>query len=85
MGITNWRTYNERGKVVEQARRLARSGQHADHTTILPLLEHLEGFEAARVRFEERAVLLQLDRLCVMARAPGARPEVRPDRRRSLP
>jgi len=71
MPRTSWRTYNARQKVVEQARRLARSGKYADHTAILPLLENLEGFEAAQVRFEERAMRLQLDRLCASARDPS--------------
>jgi hypothetical protein len=66
---SSWKTYNERHKVVQQAQRLARSGQHADHTTIIPLLQDLEGFEAARVRLEERALRSQLDRLCAIARA----------------
>ncbi len=67
----NWKTYNDRGKVVMQAQRLARSGQHADHTTIIPLLQHLDGFEAARARLEESAVRVQLDRLCAAARNPS--------------
>ena len=66
----NWKTYNERHKVVQQAQRLARSGQHADHTTILPLLQPMAGFEVARVRLEDRAMRLQLDRLCAAARNP---------------
>ena len=68
MMSVDWRHYNNRGKVVIQAQRLARSGQHADHTTIVPLLEHLDGFEAARARLEDRALRFQLDRLCAMAR-----------------
>jgi hypothetical protein len=69
---SKWRTYNERHKVVQQAQRLARSGQYADHTTILPLLEKMEGFEAARARLEESAIRVQLDRLCAAARNPSA-------------
>lgn len=71
MKSTSWKTYNERHKVVQQAQRLARSGQHADHTTILPLLQHMEGFEAARARLEDRAMRLQLDQLCAAARNPS--------------
>jgi hypothetical protein len=71
MSVT-WRTYNERHKVVQQAQRLARSGQHVDHTTIIPLLRDLEGFEAARARLEEPAIQVQLDRLCAAARNPSA-------------
>ncbi len=68
----NWKTYNERHKVVQQAQRLARSGQYADHTAIIPLLQHMEGFEAARTRLEEPAMRVQLDRLCAAARNPSA-------------
>ena len=68
---SNWRTYNERHKVVQQAQRLARSGQYADHSAIFPLLEKMEGFEAARTRLEEPAMRVQLDRLCAAARNPG--------------
>ena len=71
---SSWKTYNERQKVVQQAQRIARSGQHADHTTVLPLLESLEGFAAARARLEDRAVRLQLDRLCALAQARRERP-----------
>ncbi len=70
MAVT-WKTYNDRGKVVMQAQRLARSGQYADHKAILPLLERMEGFEAARTRLEEPAIRVQLDRLCAAARNPG--------------
>ena len=71
MPIT-WRTYNERHKVVAEAQRLARSGQYPDHTTIIPLLQRMEGFEAARARLEEPAIQVQLDRLCAAARNPSA-------------
>ena len=65
---SNWKTYHKRGQVVELARRLARSGRHADHTTIIQELAHVDGFEAARVRLADRAVQAQLDKLCLMAR-----------------
>ena len=68
MGTVSWKTYHKRRQVVYRAQQLARSGQHADHTTIIPLLEGLEGFEAARERLEERALRGQLDQLCAMAR-----------------
>ncbi len=58
-----------RAKLVELARQLARTGRHADHTTIVRELETSEGFEEARVRFEDRAFRAQLDKLCAMARA----------------
>ncbi len=65
---SNWNVYHTRGIVLRQAQRLARSGQHDDHTSIVRELEGMDGFEAARVRFEEPATQVQLDRLCTMAR-----------------
>ena len=69
----NWRTYSERQKVVAEAQRFARSGQYPDHASIIPLLQDMKGFEAARVRLEERVVRSQLDRLCAMAQAKHER------------
>ena len=66
---TSWKTYNQRHKVVARAQQLARSGRHADHTTIIRELAHMDGFEAARARLEEGAIRIQLDRLCAMSRA----------------
>ncbi len=60
--------YRQRGRVVRRARDLARSGQYPDLAAIIPLLEPLEGFTAARARFEDRALRAQLDRLCTIAR-----------------
>ena len=68
-----WRTRAQRTKVLELARDLARSGCHPDHTSILAQLEPMEGFADARVRLEESAIRLQLDRLCALARAPRSR------------
>ena len=65
----NWKTYNERHKVVAEAQRLARSGQYPDHASIIPRLQDMNGFEAARARLEDRPIRAQLDRLCAMARA----------------
>ena len=62
------RLYAQRSKLLEQARKLARSGGYADHTTILPCLESQEGFAEARSRLEDRAFKGQLDRLCALAR-----------------
>ena len=58
--------YNQRRKVLNHARDLARSGEHADYQTILPQLAALEDFEAVRWVFEDRAICAQLDKL-----APG--------------
>ena len=64
--------YRLRGKVLNHARALARSGEHADHQTILLHLVALEDFEAVRSVFADRAICLQLDRLCAMARKAAA-------------
>ena len=68
------RLCRQRGRLLKQAQRLARSGQHADHATIILQLERMEDFEAAHARLEERAFRAQLDRLCVMARVGRERP-----------
>ena len=60
--------YRQRGRVVKRARDLARSGQYPDLAAIIPVLEPMEGFAAARPRFEDRALRAQLDRLCALAR-----------------
>ena len=65
------RQYRERARVLDRARDLARSGAHADHTTIVQHLERLEEFAAVRDRFEWSAFWSQLDRLCAMARDPS--------------
>ncbi len=71
MKVSSDRVYRRRRQILDQARELARSGQHADHTTIIPLLETMEGFEAARARLEEPVIRVQLDRLCATARNPS--------------
>ena len=68
------RIYRERAKVVARARDLARSGHYSDLAAILPELEPLEGFAAARERFDDRALRAQLDRLCAMSRDAAAYP-----------
>jgi hypothetical protein len=73
----NWRVYSERHKVVAEAQRLARSGEHADHTTIIPLVTSMKGYEAARARLEEPVVLTQLNQLCVLASARARLPRRR--------
>ena len=59
--------YRQRGKLLAHARKLARTGVHKDHRSILPHLEALDGFADTRVRPEERAFQAQLDRLCALA------------------
>ncbi len=65
----NQRLYRQRARLLKQAQQLARSGQHADHASIIPQLAHMEDFDAVRVRLEQRPFRAQLDRLCAMARA----------------
>jgi hypothetical protein len=65
------RLYAQRSKLLEQARKLARTGGHADHTTILPCLEPLEGFAETRDKLEDRSFKTQLDRLCALAQGRG--------------
>ena len=60
--------YNQRRKVLNHARDLARSGEHADHQTIIPQLVVLVDFEAVRSVFEDRVLCAQLDLLCARAR-----------------
>ena len=63
--------YRQRGKLLEHARKLARTGVHKDHQSILPHLEALEGFADTRIRLEDRAFRGQLDRLCALAQGRG--------------
>ena len=64
--------YRQRRKVLNHARGLARSGEHADHQTIIPHVAALDGFEAVRWVFEDRAICAQLDLLCTRARRAAA-------------
>jgi hypothetical protein len=64
--------YRLRGKVLNHARDLARSGEHADHQTIIPHLAASEDFEAVRSVFADRALCAQLDLLCARARKAAA-------------
>ena len=57
----------QRGKVLNRARALARSGQYPDYRSIIVHLEPMEGFENARNRLRE--LHGQLDRLCVLAQS----------------
>jgi hypothetical protein len=64
--------YRTRGKVLNHARALARSGEHANHQTIILHLAALEDFEAVRRVFADRAICAQLDLLCARARKAAA-------------
>jgi len=63
--------YNARGKMLNRARALARSGLYSDHKSIFTELEPMEEFSGARERLQE--IRSQLDRLCAMARAKRPR------------
>jgi phosphoenolpyruvate-protein kinase (PTS system EI component) len=65
------RLYAQRSKLLNQARELARTGAHADHRSILPCLESVEGFAEARDKLEDRSFKVQLDRLCALAQGRG--------------
>ena len=60
--------YNQRRKVLNHARDLARSGEHADHQSIILRVAALEDFEAVRSVFQDRPICAQLDLLCARAR-----------------
>ena len=69
--------YNQRRKVLNHARDLARSGEHADHQALLSHLAVSEDFEAVRSVFEDRDLCAQLDKLCARARnREGPLPEL---------
>ena len=69
--------YRQRGQVLNHARDLARSGEHADHQTIIPLMIAREDFAVVRRWFEDRAICAQLDKLCTRARnREGPLPEL---------
>ncbi len=63
--------YRRRSRLLEHARKLARTGTHKDHRSIFLHLEALEGFADTRIRLEERAFQAQLDRLCALALGRG--------------
>ena len=61
------KTHARRSKLVEHARNLARSGDHADHASILRELERIEDIDVAREALASPLIRLQLDRLCALA------------------
>jgi len=65
--ITSQRRYALQVKLMNLARALARSGEHADHKSIIAHLAALEDFAAVLGRLEDRALRAQLDKLCAIA------------------
>jgi hypothetical protein len=57
-----------RGKVLKQARVLARSGAYSDSASIAAAVCGVEGFKDARRWFEDARFLAQLSSLCAMSR-----------------
>jgi hypothetical protein len=60
--------HRQRGKMLNYARVLARSGEYSDHKSIIPLLTALEDGTTVRRWLEDRTFRTQLDKLCAMAR-----------------
>ena len=67
-----WVLYRQRGKVLNYARDLARSGEHRDHKSIILRLAAKADAALVQTWFEDRAFCAQLDRLCAVAR--GGKP-----------
>jgi hypothetical protein len=65
--VTSQRRYALQTKLMNHARALARSGEHADHKSIIAHLAALDDFAAVRGRLEDRALRAQRDKLCVIA------------------
>ena len=63
-----------RGRVLKQARALAKSGQHRDHVSITLALSEAGAIDEARIWFEDRRFLAQLNALCAMAAERAASP-----------
>jgi hypothetical protein len=63
----------QRGKVLQLARRLARSGQHENHRSIIAELAMITDFTDAHGYLVDRVISAQLDRLCAMAQASEAK------------
>ena len=60
--------HRQRGRMLNYARVLARSGEHSDHKSIMLLLTALEDGATVRRWLEDRAFRTQLDKLCDLAR-----------------
>ncbi len=60
-----------RGKLLNRARDLARSGRYADHKSIFAELEAIDDFADAWGRVEE--FRSQLDRICALAQQKHSR------------
>jgi len=65
---------DQRVRVLNRARALARSGQHPDHKSILAELEPMEGFAETLDRLQ--LIRSQLDRLCTLAQSGRPRIDI---------
>ena len=70
-----------RAALLEQARNLARSGEHAGVESIMTAMQGVEAFDDVRHWFEDWAFRHQLNRLCAIARASNASFRLRGRRR----
>ena len=64
MPKAHWKIQNQRTKVLNLARDLARSGQHQTHHSILAELEIVEGFAEAYGRLTESNLIPARQALC---------------------
>ncbi len=63
-----------RKALLEHARNMARSGNHANAESIVTALQSADGFKCVRPWFDDRLFRQQLDRLCTLAREDGTGP-----------
>jgi hypothetical protein len=60
--------HRQRGRMLNYARILARSGGHSDHESIIPLLTAREDGATVRNWLKDHAFRTQLDKLCDLVR-----------------
>ncbi len=58
----------DRMALLEHARKLARSGEHADADSVMAAMQDIEDFTEVQHWFQDWAFRHQLDRLCTLAR-----------------
>lgn len=66
-----WKAHLGRTQLLSRARKLARSGRHPDHRSIIVQMELDDGFGDAHRLLVRPAISAQLDKLCTLA-APSA-------------
>jgi hypothetical protein len=58
-------TETARRKLLDEGFSMARSGEHADHRTIIAELQRSADYPLVRMHFESPGVLKQLDMICI--------------------